>query len=236
MRILPQIASMLALSATVFAQAPQEYYTRQTTADGIVIKASATVNPKALREAKSIVELMLKHSPDLATRMAEKHAELAIVPKDAVLSTLPEYAQYSGRNDANGNGYDTMKIRGGGGIPSQPVTATSEENLLRLPGDVFFAEDITCHEFGHAVMNLGFTDDQREKWHAIYEAAKSRNLFPGTYATTNADEYWAELSQSYFGVNNEINTPETIKKADPAAYHVLVEVYGEKPGRWPNRP
>ena len=42
----------------------------------------------------------------------------------------------------------------------------------------------------------------------------------------NADEYWAELSQSYFSVNNEINGLGTIRRRDPAAAAFLEEIYG----------
>jgi hypothetical protein len=64
------------------------------------------------------------------------------------------------------------------------------------------------------------------EWKAIFRAAADRRLFPGAFAMSNADEYWAELSQSYFSVNNEINGPKLIQEKDPTAAAFLEKVYG----------
>jgi len=84
-------------------------------------------------------------------------------------------------------------------------------------------------------MNLGFTNEEKKKWLQIYESAKSRNLFPNAFAMANADEYWAELSQSYFGVNNEINGEELIEQTDPEADHFLKSIYGRADKQWPTK-
>ncbi|MFQ5974021.1 MAG: hypothetical protein ACE5Q3_16975, partial [Alphaproteobacteria bacterium] len=44
-------------------------------------------------------------------------------------------------------------------------------------------------------------------------------------AMTNDNEYFAELSQSYFAVNSEIGGPEAIKGKDPDAFAFLEAVY-----------
>ena len=200
-------------------------YTKRITDVGIVIKAPAGVKPKALSKAKEIVEAMLKNRPDVARRLAEKKAELAIIPRESYITALPEFARLSKQKDPNGNAYDSFAVRGAGAIPVQPVTATSEENLLKLKDDRFSQESITHHEFAHAIMNLGFSDMERNRWHEIYQAAAKRNIFPGAFAMKNADEYWAELSQSYFSVNNEINGDERIRKEDRVAFEFLRSVY-----------
>lgn len=103
-------------------------------------------------------------------------------------------------------------------------------------GGPFAAEDITGHEFAHAIINLGFTEEEMREWMAIYEAAKVQNAFPGTFAMTNADEYFAELSQSYFEVNNEINGRREIRRGDPDAFRFLEQIYGRTNLSWPSRP
>jgi hypothetical protein len=172
---------------------------------------------------------MLRGRADMAPRLAERNAALAIIPMGVFITALPEFAYLSGRTDANGNTYDSFAVRGAGGIPSQPVTATAEENLMKAPGDPFGQESITHHEFAHAIMNLGFTARDRRRWRSIVDAAAARRLFPGAYAMRNADEYWAELSQSYFSVNNEINGLRLIRRRDPAAAAFLEEIYGPSP-------
>ncbi len=193
---------------------------------GIEIKAPASVNPEALKRAEAIVTQMLQARADMARRMADKKAAIGIIPKEAFITALPEFAKFSGKKDSNGNPYDSFSIRGAGAVNGQPVTAASEENLLKLPHDPFAQESVLHHEFAHAIMNLGFAESERLRWMAIYQAAAKAKLFPGAFALTNADEYWAELSQSYFGVNNEINGPDLIRSKDPAAFEFLLSVYG----------
>lgn len=204
-----------------------DQYTQSVKSYGVVIKAPAAVDPAALAKGAAVVAQMLQRArPDIRQRLVNQRAALAIIPKREFVTALPEFAWLSGKTDANGNAYDSFAIRGLGAVPGQPTTATSEENLLKLPGDPFWAESVAHHEFGHAVMNLGFTATDRQNWAAIYARARQRNTFPGAFAMVNADEYWAELTQSYFGVNNEINGRAIIQARDPDAFLFLQGVYG----------
>ena len=205
------------------------YYTQFKEVKGIYVKASGEVNPAALDAAAKIIEIMLQGRADIATTLSVKKAELAIIPKDKYATTLPEFMYLAGKKDANGNPYDSFNIRGLGAVPGQPVTATSEENLLKLPGDPFRREDITFHEFGHAIMNLTFTQQDNTRWTQIYQTAKSGNVFPRAFALTNKDECFAELTQSYFGVNNEIGKADAIREKLPDAFTFLQEIYGKRP-------
>lgn len=208
-------------------------YTQFLDAEGILIKApqvasGAQVDARALQRAREIVLAMNNPRPDMRIKMVEREAALAIIPKNAFITILPEFSYLSGRRDPNGNSYDSFTVRGAGGIPGQPVTATSEENLLRLPENNtrFPSEDITYHEFAHAIMNLGFNIEQRNAWLTIYNSARARNTFPNAFAMVNQDEYWAELSQSWFKVNNDIGTGNEIRARDQEAFWFLESVYG----------
>ena len=163
---------------------PRPYYTQSVDVDGISIKASQTVDPKTLEAGADTVRVMLAHRPDMARRMAEAGAALAIVPKDRYITEIPELGYLKGRSDLNGNHYDSFTVRGAGGIPQQPTTVTSEENLLGLVEDRtrFWAEDITVHEWAHAIENLGFDDDARTKWRDLFDRARAAGLWPGTFA------------------------------------------------------
>ncbi len=193
---------------------PEAYYTQSVDVDGITVKASQTVDPRALEVGADTVRVMLAHRPDMAQRMAEAGAALSIVPKDKYITEIPELAYLEGRLDLNGNPYDSFTVRGAGGILQQPTTVTSEENLLGLVEDRtrFWAEDITVHEWAHAIENLGFDDETRTKWLDLFERARTAGLWPGTFAMAvdGGREFFAELSQSFFGVNNEIGGPEAL--------------------------
>jgi hypothetical protein len=187
---------------------PAEYYTQAVDLDGIRIKASGAVAPEALDVAADIVGTMLAHRPDIAGRMAEAGASMAIIPKDGYITEIPELAFLRGRTDPNGNPYDSFRVRGAGGIPGQTTTVTSEENLLDLEEDKtrFWAEDITVHEWAHAIENLGFDDETRAEWLNLFLRAREAGLWPNAFAmkVDGGREFFAEMSQSYLGVNNEI--------------------------------
>jgi hypothetical protein len=210
-----------------FGESVSRYYTQVRDASGVTVEASSAVDPRALDIAIQVVDQMLRGRDDIRVRLVQQEAALAIIPKDSFVTELPEFAWLSGQTDRNGNAYDSFAIRGLGAVQGQPVTATSEENLLGLPGDPFRAESVAHHEFAHAVMNLGFTTDDLSRWRQFYEDAVQNGTFPGTFAMVHQDEYFAELSQSYFSVNNEIGGPSAVQSGDPAAFSFLKEVYGD---------
>ena len=157
----------------------------------------------------------------MSIRRTDGGAALAIVPKDRYITEIPELDYLKGRLDLNGNPYDSFTVRGSGSIPQQPTTVTSEENLLGLVEDRtrFWAEDITVHEWAHAIENLGFDDETRTKWQDLFDRARAAGLWPGTFtmAVDGGREFFAELSQSFSGANNEIGGPEALvqRRSDP---------------------
>jgi hypothetical protein len=198
-----------------------------------MIKAPADVDKAALTAAAAIVQQMLDHARrDIRARLEESKAAIGITPKDRYVTTLPDFAYQSGRQDVNGNEYDSFKIRGLGAVVGQPVTATAEENLLDLPGNSMRGMSVTHHEFAHAVMNLGFSEADRAAWMRIYRNGAAGKLFKdcgseGRFAMSHPDEYWAVLSTAYFSRNwSDLNTPETIKSHDSAAYQFIESAYG----------
>ena len=57
------------------------------------------MDPKALEAGADTVRVMLAHRPDMARRMAEAGATLAIVPKDRYITEIPELGYLKGRLD-----------------------------------------------------------------------------------------------------------------------------------------
>ncbi len=212
-----------------------EYYTQFEQVGLIQIKASDAVVPEALTAAAGIIRRMIEHRPDIAERLGDSGASLAIIPTNSYITELPEFRYLSGELDPNGNSYDSFAIRGAGGIRTQTTTATAEENLLDLPENSmrFWDEDITVHEWAHAIENIGFDNEMREEWLALFEAAREAGLFPGTFglATEGGREFFAEMSQAFFGVDNRIK-PEDFLGAGPVGTRILnalEEVYGPQP-------
>ena len=60
-------------------------------------------------------------------------------------------------------------------------------------------ENILIHEFAHSVMCIGMDDEQRLSICAAFEEAQRSGSYQRhIYMMENADEYWAEATQSWF--------------------------------------
>ena len=73
----------------------------------------------------------------------------------------------------------------------------------------------------------------------VYEDAKAKGLWKGTYAISNISEYWAEGVQSWFDTNrqndsshNHVDTRDELKSYDPALAKLVEEVFGDGPWRY----
>ena len=222
----------VAAGLEVCSASSAEYYTQFGQVDLIQIKASDAVSPEALTAAANILGRMMDHRPDIAERLSDSGGSLAIIPTNSYITELPEFRHLSGELDPNGNPYDSFAIRGAGGIPTQTTTATAEENLLDLPENStrFWDEDITVHEWAHAIENIGFDDQTRAEWLELFHAAREANLFPGTFGleTEGGREFFAEMTQAFFGVDNRIQQEE-LRGGGPVVTRILnalQEVYG----------
>ena len=61
-----------------------------------------------------------------------------------------------------------------------------------------------------------------------------RGLWPGTYASTNRYEYWAEGTQAWFHAtkSNTVNTRAALKTYDPALATLLTEIFSDRGWRY----
>lgn len=76
---------------------------------------------------------------------------------------------------------------------------TGEENVTMLDDKHYNQENILIHEFAHSVMCIGMDDEQRQSICAAYQEAAHSGLYQmHIYMMANADEYWAEATQSWF--------------------------------------
>ncbi len=203
---------------------PIPYYVQFEDADGIVIKAASSVHPEALEKAREIAIEMLSGDENIRMRLVTVGAEIGIIPRDAFITDLPEFSNLSGRLDRNGQAYDSFAIRSLGASRGQPLSVISEENLS-TPGDTFRGESVLHHEFAHAIMDLGFNSAMHSQWSEIYENAAQAQRFSRTLVIPHARAYFAELSLSFFSVNDERVGPSDVLAEDPEAYAFLQAVY-----------
>ena len=95
--------------------------------------------------------------------------------------------------------------------------------------------DVKVLEFSHAIMGGGIRRTDPEFYREIraaYKDAMKKGLWKGHYAATNANEYWAEGSQTWFWSNypfrdgeTRIHSPADLKEYDPKLFELLGRVY-----------
>lgn len=213
------------------------FYGRYCDVLGIPLVASTVVSPKAMRTAAAYMRRMLAHRPDVARVLAASTVRVGVIGRAQRTTQMPEWS------DLNTAFPDTdwdERARGLGATVDRPLVGAGEENLLCLPEDRYLGESIFVHELSHTVLEFGAQAVDpafRGRVETAYADAMAAGRWKGTYAATNADEYWAEAAQSFFDTNladdvqhNSVDTRVELRRYDPAVYRLLVDVFGT--GTW----
>ena len=210
----------------------KDFFSKLLDFHGIPIKAHAVVADEAMYAAYSRLSLLLKHLPMVVSNLAAAGAELHIIGRDQVTTDLPEWRQDKGKPiyEPTYNGLTRdQRTRGMGGR----LTSCGEENLLQLDNDKYHGRDICLHEFAHSIRNYGIQPELRAKFDAQYRRSLEQGFWKGSYAGSNPDEFFAELTMWYFGTHGDLhmqdpkpeNGPEGLKRYDPEAYALIDDFY-----------
>jgi hypothetical protein len=113
------------------------------------------------------------------------------------------------------------------------LTSCGEENLLRLKQDRYYGRDICLHEFSHSIRNYGISRDVRRQFDEQLRRSLDKDLWQKSYAGSNPDEFFAELTMWYFGTHGDLhmtgpkpgNGPEGLKQYDPDAFSLFDDFY-----------
>jgi len=204
------------------------FYSKRLDYEGIPIKAHKDVSDEALHQARQRLAMMLGKLPTVRANLEQARAELHIIGKDQVTSDLPEHRHLKGK-PFDGKLTVDQRTRGLGGR----LTSCGEENLLRLEKDRYRGRDICVHEFAHNIYQHGVPAAMRQKFREQLTKSLAGGLWQKSYAGSNADEFFAELSMWYFGTHGDLGMKgpkpasgrEGLKKYDPAAFAILDDFY-----------
>jgi hypothetical protein len=213
------------------------YFQKYVDAGGLGILAAGNVPDEALLETHKWVTAMLGANASIRQAMARHGAVVVILPENELITSVPKMEDLPEKFPNQ----DWSKRRGGGGTLARPLTWMGVENVLRLPTDKFPNENNMVHEFAHGVENIGVALASKElhaRLQRAYASAIARGLWKGTYAGKDADEYFAEGTQSWFHCNrqndrdhNDVDTRAELKKYDPELAAILKIVYGDLPNQ-----
>lgn len=208
----------------------QDFFSKELSFHGIPIKANQVVSDQALYAAFDRLALLLANLPVAVTNLVTNQVELHIIGKDQVTTDLPEWRHDKGKplDEYHGLTRD-QRTRGMGGR----LTSCGEENLLKLEKDRYRGRDICLHEFSHAIWNFGLDREVASKFTEQYHRSLEKNLWVKSYAGSNPDEFFAELTMWYFGTHGDLgmtgpkpeNGPEGLKKYDPDAFALFDDLY-----------
>lgn len=227
-----QAAATNQLPAITHISPPEQgFFAKQLLCKGIPIKAPAVVADAALFAAGDRITRLLRHLPLVDSNLVAAGVELHLIGKDQVTTDLPEWRQDKGVRLAEYNGLTRdQRTRGMGGR----LVSCGEENLLQLQNDRYRGRDICLHEFAHAIRNYGMAAATRSTFDAQYRRSLAKKLWVNSYAASNPDEFFAELTMWYFGTHGDLNMagpkpengPEGLKAYDPEAYARFDAFYG----------
>lgn len=210
-----------------------DFFSKSLDYHGIPIKAHADVDDTALLEARRRIDMMLENLPEIRAKLASAGAKLHIIGKNQVTSDLPEHRHMKGKPIAAYNGLTVdQRTRGLGGL----LTSCGEENLLNLETDYYRGRDICVHEFAHNIRNVGMTHAQKQVFNQQREKSLANNLWVGSYAGSNNDEFFAELTMWHFGTFGDLAMSgpkpekgrEGLEKYDPEAARLFALFYAGK--------
>eukprot|EP00878_Enallax_costatus_P020668 GHUV01021857.1.p1 GENE.GHUV01021857.1~~GHUV01021857.1.p1 ORF type:complete len:328 (+),score=76.77 GHUV01021857.1:864-1847(+) len=212
-------------------------YRQQGSVRGLPIMAYDCVGQAAVDQCACCITHMMA-TADLAVmkRIQQAGCKLAIIARQQVTTDIPPH-HFMKRQAAEGGRDIDATTRGLGATHAVPTASCGEENITMINDTRYFEESILVHEFAHAVMNLGFDETQMQEIHRLYKQALEQGIYRADcYMMDNAEEYWAEGSQVWFGatvrtdVTSGVNTRELLQQHDPELCRLMQQVYG--PNAW----
>jgi len=196
------------------------FYKKHVSIDGFPILASERVSDYALLEAAYLIERMLDKRPDLLRALVQNKTRFVVMGVKELTTQVPEHS------DLQPSKFWDRRARGLGATPERPAVSCGEENLLALPGDPYFTENILIHEFAHAIhhMALDRVDPSFDgRLEAVYEAAMKKGLWKTKYAASNRPPDHD---------HNHVDTRAELKKYDPGLAKMVAEIFGDRPWKY----
>lgn len=219
------------------------FYQKYVDAGGIPVLASTKVPDIALLVVRDIVNTMLSARSDLRASMVARNWRAGVIAEVEMTMDIPEYASMKRPGAPRDEpvmqadrDYHANRSRGLGGNP----TTGAEENVLGYPGTRYYGEHIFVHEFAHAIHRAIRDVDpaMAQEIRDAYDAAMAANRYQYEdgrrhYATTNANEYWAEGVQWWFFSNYgecfagdvKVESPEEFEAYDPVLSELIGRVF-----------
>jgi len=193
---------------------------------GVALVASAAVSSATVNTAAESVAEMLRFREDIRERLARLGPKIIIVGPNELITDAPELRHMSNSSLYDDRGYGQLRGWSGG-----VIAAVGAEGIVGLDAVSTGRDDVMVHEFAHMLHALGLTTDEWTASRTLYSRSLAKGRWQGTYAGRNYSEFFAELTQIYFGVKGpayEANGPDELRQYDPESADYLEQVYGPR--------
>lgn len=196
---------------------------------GFLIMGHEDVCDVAFIEAHRRISHALMNAPEVLANLLHAKAEYHIIGLKQKTSDLPQHRFRGRRKPRPGILSFDQKVRGQGGL----FSSCGEENLLP-DREGYDLRDVCIHEFAHGLMDFGFDGGIRAAVKEQYLGSKTH--WAATWARTNFDEFFAEMSTWYCGSEGDggfmypypERGPGWLKQFDPSTFELLDAIYQGK--------
>lgn len=214
------------------------FYSKYADALGISILSSEKVPDAALLVARDIVIHMLAKRPDLRAEMVRKKMRVGVMAQSES-TDIPEHRDRKrpSRDDARLTPGEKANYDKPGGIASMTTRSIGTVVLgawaaIRRPARRKICSVIPAHVI--SARTFSCMSSRTPSWvsgirtadsalfaeiQAAYKEAMAKGLWKNHYGSTNANEYWAEGTQTWFWSNYEfmdgetrVQTPEDLQR------------------------
>lgn len=152
-----------------------EFYTKGTLVQDILIATSSRVSDFAHAEAAYLFNMMMeKINPDVAERIRQRKPLCLLIGHDELTSDLPQF-----QSEKTGKDLDFYNWRNRGFLTwrqGRPLVVFTEEDTLEYEGGMQL-ESILIHEFGHVIHGAGFSKEQQERLTAAFNEARKKGIW-----------------------------------------------------------
>jgi len=199
-------------------------YTKQREVVGIAVVAPEAVSDRALDEAVATIETLFANN-DLEGPLAEEGAYVIVLAAGQGVLDLPEFSCL--RDELGSDFFD--HVCGVADRADYPVATVSELDVTGDPRGPCQGTNILFHELGHLVQGWTLEHADYLDTRLLYQDALNAGKYAGEYASTNANEYFAEGTQAYFTERGrgESRHRQWLERYDPELFKLLQSVYGD---------
>jgi len=236
-------------TTTVYPVAYKPYYDKTVTSmSGVPVRGSEFVLQRTVQQAADMVDVILSAMPEsILTGMRSRNQFVIFGPGEHSYNITEHRSIFLTDNWNRAEGY------GGNTAATSAANVERHHNIAtaQRPYESGYAsgyrnESILAHEFGHGV-HSALPTAMRNEITAIFNSARStpenpanpsgRNKWDNSYAGSNASEYIATATATWFDAMNEtsnwggtygpLNYREELRRYDTPFYNFLTRIYPE---------